>query len=228
MVTEPVGLSNNLPIKRVMPARVGDTDIAVWRSASGVVSAWLNRCPHRGMRLSHGFVRGESLACLYHGWQYGCDNKCKYIPAHPALEPPTTIQTMAYTVVEKHGVLWVSLDGTPEIPALFEKLQPVRSISFNCSNEDVLSALAETTLTCDDGQVLSASDMQSQNILILDNPQNKPKLAVLFQKSSAANVTAHLLADNSWSIDGLIRISRWCELVRRRAEIKIPDNRRNL
>ena len=29
-----------------------------------------NRCPHRGMALSA--VR-ENLACLYHGWHFGCE-----------------------------------------------------------------------------------------------------------------------------------------------------------
>jgi len=66
-----------------MRAKTGREDLVVWRSASGVLSAWENRCPHRGMRLSHGFVRGESLACAYHGWHFECSGRCHYIPAHP-------------------------------------------------------------------------------------------------------------------------------------------------
>jgi len=68
MTAQPIGLSRNLAQRQVMRAVLmqpggNDLDIAVWRSVSGVVNAWENRCPHRGMRLSHGFVRGESLAC---------------------------------------------------------------------------------------------------------------------------------------------------------------------
>ena len=67
MTNVAVGLSKDLPNGRVMRAIVGEQDLVVWRSKSGVLSAWDNRCPHRGMRLSHGFVRGEALACVYHG-----------------------------------------------------------------------------------------------------------------------------------------------------------------
>ena len=72
MTSQPVGLSEDLAPTQVMRATVAQHDIAVWRSVSGVISAWHNRCPHRGMRLSHGFVRGESLACAYHGWHFNC------------------------------------------------------------------------------------------------------------------------------------------------------------
>ncbi|MGO7418409.1 Rieske 2Fe-2S domain-containing protein, partial [Rhizobium ruizarguesonis] len=49
-----------------MPARTAAGSIALWSSASGRISASADRCPHRGMSLSHGFVRGETLSCIYH------------------------------------------------------------------------------------------------------------------------------------------------------------------
>ena len=72
-----------------------EAELAVWRSASGRIAAWRDRCPHRGMRLSHGFVRGESLNCIYHGWTYGADGACRRIPAHPEVVPPATIRADA-------------------------------------------------------------------------------------------------------------------------------------
>ena len=80
--------------------------VSVWRSAAGQVHAWDNRCPHRGMRLHHGFVRGEQLACLYHGWHYGEDGACSKIPAHPDLEPPSSICVPTTPCVETDGVVW--------------------------------------------------------------------------------------------------------------------------
>ena len=79
-----VCIAADLPAKVVMPSVCDGTDIAVWRSASGQLAAWADRCPHRGMRLSHGFVRGEALNCIYHGWTYGADGGCTRIPAHLA------------------------------------------------------------------------------------------------------------------------------------------------
>ena len=81
----PVALSQDLPAGTVMPARMPAGSIALWRSHSGRVAASADRCPHRGMRLSHGFVRGEALSCIYHGWSYCAGRK---LSAHPRPSRP--------------------------------------------------------------------------------------------------------------------------------------------
>jgi phenylpropionate dioxygenase-like ring-hydroxylating dioxygenase large terminal subunit len=54
---------------------------AVFRSASGRVSAVEDRCLHRGMALSAGTVCGECLQCPYHGWEYSGDGAVRLVPA---------------------------------------------------------------------------------------------------------------------------------------------------
>src|SRR6478609_5295137 len=88
----PVALSADLPAGTVIPARISAGSIALWRSESGRLSPSADRCPHRGMSLSHGFVRGEALSCIYHGWSYAQGGNCIRIPAHPGLTPPETIR----------------------------------------------------------------------------------------------------------------------------------------
>lgn len=72
------------------------------------------------MRLSHGFVRGESLSCIYHGWRYGPDGACQHIPAHPGLVPPASINCGPRVVAERNGVVWAAAvqpsSEPPEIP----------------------------------------------------------------------------------------------------------------
>jgi len=118
-----------------MPGKIDGVDLAVWRSASGQVHAWGDRCPHRGMRLSHGFVRGETLACIYHGWQYGEDGGCTSIPAHPQLTPPKTICAKTYNCVEQDGLIWVALTDTAGAPADLPAATPVRSLQINASRQ---------------------------------------------------------------------------------------------
>ena len=57
-----VGGSQGLPIGSVMPATILGKELVVWRDSGGAVHAWDNRCVHRGMRLSLGFVDGDMLA----------------------------------------------------------------------------------------------------------------------------------------------------------------------
>lgn len=124
----PLALSKDLPKGVVIPSRIGSHDIALWRSGSGQIQAWGDRCPHRGMRLSHGFVRGETLACIYHGWRYGKNGVCKHIPAHPALVPPDTIAAKIFHVCDAGGLIWGTADDKPgKVPQL-EGFSPLRSM----------------------------------------------------------------------------------------------------
>lgn len=129
----PVAVASDIPKGVVVPATLPTGPIAVWRSATGILRANGDRCPHRGMRLSHGFVRGETLNCIYHGWRYGPDGSCEHIPAHPGVAPPKSINCGPLALRETSGVVWVSTsepDVDPEMPLGFEAL---RSLQFAVS-----------------------------------------------------------------------------------------------
>jgi nitrite reductase/ring-hydroxylating ferredoxin subunit len=126
-----VALSANIPAGAVAQGWIPGLEIALWRSASGRIVASSNRCPHRGMRLSHGFVRGETLACIYHGWSFGPDGRCIRIPAHPNLTPPETINSQNKAVVEAGGIVWVCDSSPSSPPPVFKDLEPVRSLTID-------------------------------------------------------------------------------------------------
>ncbi|MEM6460356.1 MAG: Rieske 2Fe-2S domain-containing protein [Pseudomonadota bacterium] len=131
------GLCADVPPGTVIPVCIGGVDLAVWCSQTGVYSAWADRCPHRGMRLSHGFVRGETLSCIYHGWQYDQSGSCIYIPAHPQLTPPRTICATSYPCASRDGAIWISLAASDESPPETGGREPVRSLPFAGSAERV-------------------------------------------------------------------------------------------
>jgi len=136
----PVALAQDLPEGTVMPARTPIGSIALWRSQSGRVAASADRCPHRGMRLSHGFVRGESLSCIYHGWSYSQTGHCLRIPAHPGLVPPETIRVATQAVEEAGGIVWVA-DGEPDDkPPLLEGYVPLRSLTVRAGRAALAAA----------------------------------------------------------------------------------------
>eukprot|EP01035_Chromulina_nebulosa_P001961 gene1961-biopygen1701 len=100
---------------------VDGTEIVVWRDNKGAAHVWEDRCPHRGMRMSFGFVRGDHIACLYHGWEYDTAGQCRYIPAHPELEVPATIKVQTYAMEERDGIIWTRLSeggDAADIPRL--------------------------------------------------------------------------------------------------------------
>jgi len=204
----PVGLSRDLVAKRVMRADVQGLDVAVWRDPDEGLHAWNNRCPHRGMRLSHGFVRGDKLACLYHGWHYGKDGGCAYIPAHPDLDPPATISAVVYNVAEAAGVIWARADGEPLKPPQSSATTPLRSLAFDCAPKDALQALRATEFN---GELPDASDDTDWQL-------GARRVAVYASELGESAALVHVCVDAGASLSALKALSRWCEAARRMAE----------
>ncbi|WEO69551.1 Rieske (2Fe-2S) protein [Rhizobium rhizogenes] len=139
----PVALSASIEPGTSAGAVVEGSEIVVWRDNSGKAHVWEDRCPHRGMRLSFGFVRGDHIACLYHGWQYDTAGQCRYIPAHPSLEVPQTIKVPTYLAEERYGTIWATTAREallPEIDAAMG-VTPVRSLYVERGADDILAAL---------------------------------------------------------------------------------------
>jgi nitrite reductase/ring-hydroxylating ferredoxin subunit len=108
-----VELSRHVPPGQVVQSQLHGQELALWRPAAGAVQAWENRCPHRSVRLTLGFVEGEQLICRYHGWRYGSDGRCTGVPSTPALAPPPAACVRTYMCRESDGVVWASLALTP-------------------------------------------------------------------------------------------------------------------
>jgi nitrite reductase/ring-hydroxylating ferredoxin subunit len=94
----------------VVPVLANAQPLALWRSASGKVQAWEDRCPHRGVALSLGRVQGDRLACAYHGWEYAAsDGRCMAIPANPQQPVPGKVCARTYPVRTCQDMVWVEL-----------------------------------------------------------------------------------------------------------------------
>lgn len=106
--------------------------VVLWREpghdgGAGVVHAWLDRCPHRGAKLSLGRVlhhlHGARLECAYHGWQFAGDAaagqgsvgcaRCVHVPASPAFVPPQGHSATVFEARESSGLVWVRLESPP-------------------------------------------------------------------------------------------------------------------
>jgi len=65
-----IGWVDEIPVRGSRTVQVADgDDIAVFRTGDGAVFAMLDRCPHKGGRLSQGIVHGGAVACPLHNWR---------------------------------------------------------------------------------------------------------------------------------------------------------------
>jgi nitrite reductase/ring-hydroxylating ferredoxin subunit len=144
----PVGLSHSLEAGSSAGVRLLARELVVWRDTSGVAHVWEDRCPHRGMKLSFGFVRGDHIACLYHGWQYDRGGYCQYIPAHPDLDVPKTFKVPVYPTQECCGMIWTTLSENPaDVPEDRGNTLPLRSLYLGCATDTAIAALGTVSLT---------------------------------------------------------------------------------
>jgi nitrite reductase/ring-hydroxylating ferredoxin subunit len=194
----PVALSQDIPAGAATPAQLGENDLVVWRTASGRINAWSDRCPHRGMRLSHGFVRGEFLSCIYHGWRYGDGGQCHKIPAHPDLTPPDAIKVPVFVAVEVSGVVWVAETGVvpDDAPVACPGFAPFRSLRLDCAADVLSAALGDTASPvrlgpCEVVALVQPLTEASCNLHLL--APEEAELAVLDQLSTAAEALRNRL-----------------------------------
>jgi nitrite reductase/ring-hydroxylating ferredoxin subunit len=142
----PVALSADIEAGTSAGTLVNGEERVVWRDDKGAIHVWEDRCPHRGMRMSFGFVRGDHIACLYHGWRYDTGGQCRYIPAHPDLEVPQTIKVPTFAATERAGIIWMAPEGADaaNLSTLPETAEPVRSLYLDMTAEAAISAVAST------------------------------------------------------------------------------------
>ena len=136
----PVALQQDLQ-NAPLGVRLLEQDLVLWRDGAGQPHAWVDRCPHRGARLSLGRIMQDRLQCPYHGWQFDAQGHCQRIPAQPDLQPPAGYCVKIHEVQTRHGLLWVRLDaaaaGAP-IPPFPEAASGLRLL--NCGPYDVASS----------------------------------------------------------------------------------------
>ena len=191
-----VALSADLQHAMSMPCCLDGNDLAIWRGASGQAFVWGDRCPHRGMRLSQGFVRGEKLSCIYHGWQYGSDGGCVSIPAHPDLVPPKSICAKTYQCVEANGLIWTTLIETTDAPPPVHLSTPVRTLHVDSAIGDVAAYFGSPDAT----------------LIHLDNPR---LITLALHPVNGTSTAIHALTGDP---DGRKEVSRWLEIQRANVE----------
>lgn len=97
-----VGRLEEIPPLGSRVVRMGDGDIAVFRSGDNTIFALADRCPHKGGPLSQGIVYGHTVACPLHNWCIELASGCAVAPDEGS--------TQSYPVKVEEGVVYLKLN----------------------------------------------------------------------------------------------------------------------
>lgn len=78
---QPIALSDDVAKGKAKPVQVMNERFTLYRGKSGKAYLIGPRCTHRGAQLSAGWVEGETIRCIYHGWVFDGDGRCVEQPA---------------------------------------------------------------------------------------------------------------------------------------------------
>ncbi|QSB15881.1 aromatic ring-hydroxylating dioxygenase subunit alpha [Natronosporangium hydrolyticum] len=113
---QPAALVSELdPERPVIPVRLLGEDLVLFRRDDGGWALVGRFCAHRGVDLAYGRHEDGGLRCLYHGWLYGADGRCREQPAEPAHSTfASKVRIPAYPCQERNGIIFAYLgEGEP-------------------------------------------------------------------------------------------------------------------
>jgi phenylpropionate dioxygenase-like ring-hydroxylating dioxygenase large terminal subunit len=73
--------SSQLKKDKLVSKEILGEKIVFGRDSSGKAFALRDNCPHRGVPLSEGWYKNDTIQCCYHGWEFSTKGVCQNIPA---------------------------------------------------------------------------------------------------------------------------------------------------
>lgn len=114
---QPIYVADELQPGWAKPIRIMGEDFTLYRGESGRPHLVGFRCAHRGTQLSLGWVEGDSIRCLYHGWKYEGSGQCVEQPGEGQNSFASKVKIPSYPTQEYLGLIFAYL-GEGEPPPL--------------------------------------------------------------------------------------------------------------
>lgn len=99
---------SNKPLARTLLEQT----LVLYRTKSGKLVAFEDKCIHRMLPLSRGWVVDEQLQCGYHGALYNTSGRCTAVPGQESV--PDNARVRSYPIQERYGFVWVWM-GNPDL-----------------------------------------------------------------------------------------------------------------
>lgn len=95
---------------------VAGREFVAYRTTGGKAVVLSGRCCHFESSLACGTIIDDCVSCAFHGWRFGPDGSCRFIPAGDPI--PAWARQQSYPVTERYGQVFFFLGKSPrfELP----------------------------------------------------------------------------------------------------------------
>jgi 5,5'-dehydrodivanillate O-demethylase oxygenase subunit len=109
--------SEDLEAGKAKAIRIMSEDYTLYRGESGRAQVLDYRCPHRGAQMYLGWVEGDDIRCIYHGWKFAPSGQCNEQPAEGE-GFARKVQMKSYPTREWMGLVYAYFGegAAPEFP----------------------------------------------------------------------------------------------------------------
>lgn len=114
-----------LTATKPIAVQIGADNLALFRDGEGVAHALLDRCCHRGVKLSCGRITNGNIACGYHGWEYDGSGALVKVPSLPEGTEVPGYKVPTYQVTETADYIWVWIAGDHSEPTYQPELTAI-------------------------------------------------------------------------------------------------------
>lgn len=118
----PIATVAQLGVASVRAVRLLGEELVLYRTTGDSAADYglLGRhCPHRLADLSYGWSESGGIRCMYHGWLFDNEGRCREQPYEDAVNPDSLfrdrVRALAYPTASHGGLIWAHLD--PSRPA---------------------------------------------------------------------------------------------------------------
>jgi phenylpropionate dioxygenase-like ring-hydroxylating dioxygenase large terminal subunit len=108
-----VAWAKELKPQQILPVKLWNQEIAIYRDCQNHLQAVENVCPHKGVSLHLGTVKDDAIVCPYHGWAFQ-SGQCTDIPYFPVGQKLPAVCLKTFPVRERYGIIFVFL-GDPDL-----------------------------------------------------------------------------------------------------------------
>ncbi len=136
----------------IIKKRILGEDIILFRNQDGDIAALEDRCCHRNVNLSLGYLNTNTIVCGYHGWEYDKNGSCVNIPSQlPGDKIPPTAKIKSYPVKDFNKWVWVFLGdeeksvqiNPTDIPEMNEWPFTYKAYTFKADLESTAESLID-------------------------------------------------------------------------------------